>query len=104
MTISRSNVMKRVVKAECESCGGTGVYCGFMESPGTAVVCLTCSGTGCERIRYRPFVRRRRRKNVKTVYVSVGKLIVCGGPRGTPVPYKDFLKGKLPTGGIPKLS
>lgn len=33
-------------KFECNSCGATGLYKGFAEPKGTAVVCSTCGGKG----------------------------------------------------------
>jgi hypothetical protein len=36
------------VKAKCGSCGGTGLYVGLGERDGSAVVCHTCKGTGCQ--------------------------------------------------------
>lgn len=86
------------VNAECRSCRGTGVYSGMCEAKGEAVVCVTCSGTGCERIGYRPFVGRKRRRGIKTVRKSRGTLIAVGaGPHGEAVTYKEFLEGKLPS-------
>lgn len=60
------------IKAECSACGGTGLYCGFAEPKGTAVVCHGCSGTGCDIIRYRPFTKRKRKRNVTKVFVDGG--------------------------------
>ena len=34
------------VEQKCQSCGGTGLYVGFAEKDGFAVVCHTCKGTG----------------------------------------------------------
>jgi hypothetical protein len=31
---------------ECTKCKGTGLYVGFAEPPGTAVICRTCKGIG----------------------------------------------------------
>lgn len=82
------------VEAECSSCGGTGVYCGFCEPPGTAVVCLTCDGTGCETISYRPFTGRKRKHGVKTVSQSQGRFIATGvgAVSNTTMTYKEFLE------------
>ncbi len=33
-------------KIECRSCGATGLYKGFAEPKGTAVICSTCGGKG----------------------------------------------------------
>lgn len=89
--------MKKMVKAECESCDGTGIYRGMAEGPGVGVVCLTCNGTGCEEIEYTPFTARKKRRDVKTVHRSRGKFIVTGiGPAGMSVSYEEFLAGKMP--------
>jgi endogenous inhibitor of DNA gyrase (YacG/DUF329 family) len=85
------------IKVECPSCGGTGVYHGFAEPEGVAVVCLTCGGTGETIFRYKPFTGRKRRKGIHTVQLSRGSFILTGvGPCGTPVSYKEFLSGKMP--------
>lgn len=34
------------VKLKCHDCGGTGLYEGFMEGKGEAVVCISCGGRG----------------------------------------------------------
>lgn len=60
------------VKAECSSCGGTGLYCGFAEPKGTAVVCHTCRGTGCQSIKYTPFTQRKRKSGVQRVMTDGG--------------------------------
>jgi len=89
--------MRKEVKAECTACGATGVYSGFCEPEGTAVVCIRCSGTGCQIISYVPFESRRRRKGIKTVSQSRGGFIATGvGATGKPITYSEFLKGKMP--------
>jgi len=85
------------VQAECSSCGGTGVYCGFAEPKGTGVVCLSCDGTGCRTIEYKPFTGLKTRTGVHTVRRSQGTFIATGiGPTGGSVSYDEFLKGKKP--------
>lgn len=61
--------------AECSSCGGTGLYAGFAEGKGGARICVTCRGTGCETICYKPFKKRRRMRRangdtLKRVFVD----------------------------------
>ena len=91
------SVKQVFVKAQCCSCNGTGLYCGFCEPKGVAVVCCTCAGTGCETIRYTPFTKRRDKRGVKTVRVSRGTFIVTGvGPCGSSVTYAEFQKGIKP--------
>ncbi len=61
------------------------------------VVCLTCTGTGCEEIRYKPFVKRRGKKAIKTVSWSRGSFIATGvGRTGQSISYTEFAKGKFP--------
>lgn len=55
------------IKAECDACNGTGLYCGFAEPKGTAVICRGCNGTGCRTIRYKEFTHRKRKRGVKRV-------------------------------------
>ena len=87
----------QTIDAECRSCGGTGVYCGFAEPKGTGVVCLDCGGTGCQKIRYKPFTGRKRRAGVEKVQQSRGTFIATGvGPAGGVVTYEQFLAGKMP--------
>jgi glutamine amidotransferase-like uncharacterized protein len=88
--------MKQTVKAECRDCGASGVYCGMAESKGTAVVCLTCGGSGCVDMKYTPFTQRKIRQNIETVFASKGSFIGTGvGPEWA-ISYHDFLNGKLP--------
>lgn len=85
------------IETECSSCSGTGVYRGFAEPPGVAVVCLNCSGTGKRELEYTPFTGLKRRDGVKTVQRSRGSLIIAGvGPHGGSITYEEFLKGKRP--------
>jgi hypothetical protein len=85
------------VKAECGSCDGTGLYCGFAEPKGTAVICLNCGGTGCDEIGYIRFTGRKERRDVHTVKRSAGSFIFTGvGPVGKSVTYEEFCRGKMP--------
>lgn len=38
--------MAEKFKVECPACGATGLYKGFAEPPGTAVICNRCDGKG----------------------------------------------------------
>lgn len=88
---------KTTIDIECPSCGGTGLYAGFAEPKGTAVVCLTCSGTGKTQYSYTPFTHRKEKKGIHTVQRSRGSLIALGiGPTGGSVSYNDFQRGKMP--------
>jgi hypothetical protein len=83
-------IMKKIIEAECDDCGGTGVYCGFMEPKGIGVVCVGCNGTGKKLIYYTPFERKRGKRNVQLVQISGSRSILFGGPKGKQVPYRDF--------------
>lgn len=95
---------------ECESCKATGLYIGFAEKNGSAVVCNNCEGTGKKhtKISYDDFEKRRTRKNVERVFqanpgIGIG---TRKGPEETAehgplaltdfggMPYKDWLAGK----------
>jgi hypothetical protein len=41
-------------------------------------VCLSCSGTGAEKISYTPFIGRKRKNGVKVVRMSKGNFIATG--------------------------
>jgi hypothetical protein len=85
------------VDAECDACDATGLYRGFMEARGAAVVCVNCEGSGCMVISYRPFIKRRGRRDIKTVAQSKGTFIATGvGAKGKPITYAEFSKGKMP--------
>jgi len=38
--------MNEKFKIDCGACGATGLYKGFAEPPGTAVICQRCGGKG----------------------------------------------------------
>jgi hypothetical protein len=83
---------RKTVEAECGACGGTGLYRGFCEKRGEAVVCLGCSGSGKVSISYTPFIERKQRSDVQTIRLSRGTtLLGCGGV-GDVMTYDDFLK------------
>lgn len=85
------------VKIECRACGGTGIYSGFAEPEGVAVICVKCRGSGCEEVTFVPFVRRRGHREIHTVRQSRGSFIGTGiGPAGGSITYKEFQQGKMP--------
>jgi hypothetical protein len=53
----------------CKACGGTGLYQGMAESPGFAVVCNKCNGSGCFHYihTFETFKKRKRKKEIITV-------------------------------------
>lgn len=86
---------KIMFNAECDGCGGTGLYRGFMEGPGHAVVCTNCAGTGCATVRLKPFEGRKRKNGIKKVRFGSG-LIADNFGESVWFSYKDFLE-KVPT-------
>jgi hypothetical protein len=85
------------IKIECSSCGGTGLYCGFCEAKGTAVVCQSCAGQGWQNFSYKEFTGRKRRAGVRTISISRGSFIATGvgAVAGTQMTYEEFEK-KVP--------
>lgn len=77
------------IKTECGDCGGTGLYSGFMEAKGEAVVCVGCRGSGCKEISYRPFERRKGRRGISRVRVGSG-LILDDPRRAEWMSYGEF--------------
>jgi len=53
----------------CSDCGGSGLYVGFAEHDGFAVVCHGCAGTGKQhkKYTYEDFDGRREKKGIKRV-------------------------------------
>jgi hypothetical protein len=105
--MSESKTLLWEQDAECRSCGGTGVYVGFTERDGFGVVCSTCRGTGCERLRqeWHPFTGRRRCHDVTRVLKNNPGICTGSGRDGEftqedfgGIPYEDWLAGR----GFPK--
>lgn len=89
--------MQKSIEVQCGSCSGTGLYRGFAEPQGVAVVCLQCDGTGKGTIRYTPFTGQIRRNDVKTVQLSRGTFLATGiGPGGSSISYEEFMRGQRP--------
>ena len=87
------------VRAECEDCGATGLYSGFCGGEGEAVICVICEGSGCMVIKYKPFIKRRRKAGVKRVRISAGRFIGSRvGGVGSFMSYKEFLKDRAYSG------
>lgn len=85
------------IDIECQSCRATGVYCGFCEAPGEAVVCLGCGGTGKQKFQYEPFKGRKSKRGIKTVRKSIGKSLATGiGGTGRSITYAEFMKREKP--------
>lgn len=81
---------------ECPSCSGTGLYRGFAEGKGVAVVCRTCNGTGCQKFTktYKPFSGGRIHvTGIKRVFeCNVGICLGVASQGG--LTYEEWLAGK----------
>ena len=81
------NTIKVSGEIECRSCKGTGVYVGFAEHDGAAVVCHSCDGSGKINFSqtFTKFSGKKIKKGVKRVYdgshgyVITAKDIICEG-------------------------
>lgn len=63
------------IKTECAACKSTGLYVGFAEAKGEAVVCVSCEGTGCRTVSYTPFAGRRRRNGIEKIRYGSGTIL-----------------------------
>lgn len=82
--------------AECSACKGTGLYVGYAEGNGAAVVCQRCKGTGCDHVvvHYIPFSKRKRRDGVRRVYqANPGIGLNCHPDLGG-MSYDDWMAGR----------
>jgi len=77
------------IQTECGSCGGSGLYCGFAEPKGTAVICHGCAGTGATTLRYKKFTHRKRKRGVKRVLGDGGLWFVRTKDAKT-ISFKEF--------------
>lgn len=80
------------VKAVCKSCNGTGLYSGFAEQEGTAVVCQTCDGTGCSSLSYTPFEKRKGKQGIEKVFEKNSGYVLGKESQGG-LSYKDWSNG-----------
>lgn len=57
---------------ECVTCDGTGLTATYNETNGTALVCASCHGTGCQTVvtQFKPFVERKDRNGVFKVFAA----------------------------------
>lgn len=46
---------KKTIQCQCPSCKGTGLYSGFAEPAGTAVICQECDGKGPSTVTWVPY-------------------------------------------------
>ena len=71
MRIEKTDTEYRIVgEAECDSCGGTGLYNGLAERGGARVVCMYCKGQGKinVNISYKKFIQKKVDKECTRVY------------------------------------
>ena len=59
------------MKVECASCKGTGLYSGFAEPKGVAVICNSCNGKGHGK-GFKEFKGRKRKRSIHTVWLDNG--------------------------------
>lgn len=78
---------------ECSDCGATGLYAGFAERPGAAVVCKPCKGTGSVKLKMpAKFTGRRGRNGIRMVFpCNVGYQLRPDSKGG--IPYADWAAG-----------
>ena len=91
------------VKAECTSCGGTGLYVGMCEHDGAAVVCHACKGKGFIEEKIKVFSERKKHKFATRVFqtacgigIGMGKTesgIILRLEDFGGMPIKDWLEG-----------
>lgn len=58
----------KIIIIECPHCEGTGLYIGFTERDGAAVICYHCNGTGSTTYSYKEFTGRKNRNDVTRVF------------------------------------
>ena len=71
------------VKINCESCKATGIYSGYAEPEGTAVICKDCGGRGFKVATL--FNYRKTDNNIKIIKLS------DGGQLSYPEHFKAFI-------------
>lgn len=77
------------ITIECKSCKATGIYQGFAEREGCAVVCAMCEGTGAQTLSGTAFTGKKVKAGTNKVFHSSGVVIeewMQGG-----MPYQEWL-------------
>ena len=83
---------------ECADCGGTGLYRGFMEREGEAVICIRCGGKGSQTLAFREFTGRKRKNGVQKIRSGSGTIL--DNPQGAKwISYEEFRK-LIPDDGV----
>lgn len=78
---------------ECPDCRGAGLYSGFFEPKGEAVICCGCDGQGWVKHYFRPFDGRKKKAGIKSIKKSRGSFIATGvGGVGDAMSYAQFEK------------
>lgn len=84
---------KETINIVCTSCDGTGVYVGFAEIEGAAVVCSSCNGRGWSEFKFeRALPERRVRKGVTTVFRRNQGFVLSPESAGG-LPYEEWRGG-----------
>ena len=61
------------------------------ERKGEAVVCLQCGGSGCRKIKYKPFTSRKPARGINSIRESRGAFLFTGaGGTGKEMTYEQF--------------
>jgi len=79
------------LRVQCDVCGGAGLYCGFMEREGEAVVCVRCGGQGYQDLKFNEFTGRKRKNGVRRIRRG-GGTIVDNPKQAQWITYEEFEK------------
>lgn len=83
------------IVCQCDACRGTGLYVGFAEPKGMAVICLGCDGQGWREFAYTAFAGRKRRAGIKAIGRSAGSFLATGvGAVGKAMSYAEFERAR----------
>jgi len=55
------------VISECSDCKGTGLYSGFAEGLGSAVICAGCHGVGAVKVLLKEFTERKKKSGINKI-------------------------------------
>lgn len=82
---------KKSITIECPDCRGTGLYKGFMEREGEAVICDRCSGSGKQEFHYTGFTGRKKKSGVNKIRGGSGTILDTPG-KSSWMTYEQFEK------------
>lgn len=77
------------MRIECSACNGTGLYSGFAEPEGVAVICSRCSGKGYGHGTVQ-FTGRKRLKGIHTVWLDSGLWLRRGTKKPSSIKVEEF--------------